>query len=397
MIDKIKILSKSVEQEVINLRRRIHQYPELRFEEKETSRLIKEYLMNHQIKISSNYNDSTAVIGGIGNGNSGPTIALRADMDGLPIFETTGLSFTSKVPGRMHACGHDAHIAILLGAANILNHIKEEIKGRIIFVFQPAEEGAGGAESLLKKGLIEDYNIIMFLGHHVWPGLPLGTYGIKPGALTSISDLINIEIEGKSAHGSMPNEGKDPIVIASHLILNIQELISREISPYEPAVISICKIESGTTHNIIPDKAKILGTMRSFSKETHEYMIKRLNQIAKGTADTFESTIKITVRNLVNSVYNNPDLTFKITGAAREYWGHDKVKNLENPIMVGEDFSCYAERVPSFFGLLGIGGLYGLHNSNFSLDESMIGMSVGWTAYLALKSIEFASKNKNLN
>ncbi|HZK12074.1 MAG TPA: M20 family metallopeptidase [Atribacterota bacterium] len=390
MINKIKMLSKLIEEEVIDLRRRIHQNPELRFEEKDTAQLIKDYLIKNNIKLYSNYADTTAVIGEIGNRDSGPTIALRADMDGLPISETSGLPFASKIPGKMHACGHDAHVAILLGAINLLSRMKDKIKGRIIFVFQPAEEGCGGAESLLQKGLIEDFNITMFFGHHVWPGLPAGTYGLKAGVLTSISDIIKVDIDGKSAHGSMPQQGKDPIVIASHLILNIQDLISREISPYEAAVLSICKIESGTTHNIIPSKAQLLGTMRCFSEKTHKYMLRRLNQIVTGTADTFDSNAKIFVKNIANPVFNNHELTLRVTKAARKYWGHDKTINLENPLMVGEDFSCFSEKVPSFFGLFGIGGLNGLHSSSFIFDESIIDKAVGWTVYLALKGLEFA-------
>ena len=390
MIDKIKMLSRSVKEEIIDLRRRIHQNPELRFQEKDTAQLIKDYLIDNCIKVYPNYNDTTAVIGEIGDKDSGPTIALRADMDGLPISETTGLPFASKKPGKMHACGHDAHIAVLLGAVNLLSSLKEKIRGRIVLVFQPAEEGAGGAESLLQKGIIDDFNIAMFFGHHVWPGLPAGNYGVKSGVMTSISDKIIIDIEGKSAHGSMPQQGKNPIAIASHLILHIQELISREISPYESAVISICKIESGTTHNIIPAKAQLLGTMRCFSENTHKYILKRLKQVVAGTADIFGSSAKISVRNLASSVFNDYELTRRVTKVAQEYWGDDKVSILENPLMVGEDFSCFSKKVPSFFGLFGIGGLYGLHSSNFVFDESTIDKAVGWTAYLALKGLDFA-------
>jgi amidohydrolase len=391
MISKIKALSKSIEKEMIALRRKIHQNPELGFEEKETSKLIRDYLKDNDIKVYLNYDNTTAVLGEIGNASIGPTIALRADMDALPMPETTSLSYASKVPGKMHACGHDAHVTILLGAANLLSQMKEDIKGRIIFVFQPAEEGAGGAKSLLEKGLIEDFNIVNFFGHHVWPGLPSGTYAIKSGPLTSISDMIEIEIEGKNAHGSMPQEGKDPIVIASHLILSLQELISREISPYDSAVLSICKIESGTKHNIIPDKATLLGTMRCFSKSMHQYMVKRLNQIASGTASTFNTNIHISIKTLSNSVQNDYELTEKVKNIAKEYWGQDKIQELKNPLMVGEDFSLFSEKVPSFFGLFGINGSYGLHNSNFIFNESTIVMSVGWTAYLALKALEFSS------
>jgi len=351
--------------------------------------LIKEYLEANDIKVHLNYDNTTAVLGELGNTSKGPTIALRADMDALPILETTRLPYASKVHGKMHACGHDAHVSILLGAANILSKVVKDIKGRIIFVFQPAEEGAGGAKSLIQKGLIEDFNIINFFGHHVWPGLNAGTYGIKPGALTSISDMIEIEIEGKNAHGSMPQEGKDPIVIASHLILCLQELISREISPYKAVVLSICKIESGTKHNIIPDRAMLLGTMRCFSESTHQYMVKRLNKIATGIANTFSTNIKISVKNLANSVQNDVKLTKKVKKVAINYWGKDKIQELENPLMVGEDFSLYSEKVPSFFGLLGINGSHGLHNSNFVFNESTIAMSMGWTAFLALKALEF--------
>lgn len=392
MIKKIKMLSKSIEKEIIDLRRKIHQNPELKFQEKNTAKLVKDYLSDNHIKVYSNYNNTTAVLGEIGNGDMGPTVALRADMDALPITETTGLPFSSKIPGKMHACGHDAHVAILLGAANLLSRMKEKVRGRIIFVFQPAEEGGGGAEMLVKSGLIENFNISMFFGHHVWPQLPAGMYGIKSGALTSIADRIEIEIDGTSAHGSEPHKGKNPIFIALHLIQNIQEMISNEISPYEIVVMNICKIESGTTHNIIPNKAQILGTMRCFSKEIHQYLIGRLDKIASCTADIFNTNIHLSVRTTGNSVINDSFLKKKVEDLANEYWGQDSIQEVKNTLMIGEDFAIYSEKVPSFFGLLGNDGLYGLHNSNFVFDESMIDMSMGWTAYLALKSLGFGVK-----
>lgn len=393
MIKKIKMLSKSIEKEVIDLRRKIHQNPELKFQEKNTAKLVKDYLSdNNNIKVYSNYNNTTAVLGEIGNGDIGPTVALRADMDALSTTETTGLPFSSKIPGKMHACGHDAHVAILLGAANLLSHIEEKVRGRILFVFQPAEEGGGGAEMLVKSGLIENFNISMFFGHHIWPALPSGTYGIKSGSLTSISDRIEIEIDGVSVHGSEPHKGKNPILIALHLIQNIQEIISREISPYETVVITICKIEAGTTHNIVPDKAYILGTMRCVSKEIRQYLIGRLNKIASCTADMFNTNIRVSFITAGHSVKNDPVLTKKVMNLANEYWGESRIKELKHTLMIGEDFGVYSEKVPSFFGLLGNDGLYGLHSSNFVFDESTIDMSVGWTAYLALKSLEFCVK-----
>lgn len=392
MIKKVKMLSKSIEKEVIDLRRKIHQNPELKFQEKDTAKLVKDYLSDNNIKVYSNYNNTTAVLGEIGNGDKGPTVALRADMDALSITETTGLPFSSKIPGKMHACGHDAHVAILLGAANLLSRMEEKVRGRIIFVFQPSEEGGGGAEMLVRSGLIENFNISMFFGHHIWPALPAGTYGIKSGALTSISDRIEIDIDGISAHGSEPHKGKNPILIALYLIQNIQEIISREISPYETVVITITKIKSGTTHNIVPDKAHILGTMRCLSKEIHKYLIGRLNKIVSCTADMFNTNIHISVKTVGNPVLNDSVLTKKVKNLANEYWGQDRIQELKNPLMMGEDFSFYSEKVPSFFGLLGNDGLYGLHNSNLVFDESIIDIAVGWTAYLALKSFEFGVK-----
>lgn len=391
MIKKIKALSKSIENEVINLRRKIHHDPELRFEEKNTAKLIKDYLCNNDIKVYPNYYNTTAVLGEIGNQDIGPTVALRADMDAIRITETTNLPFSSKNPGKMHACGHDAHVAILLGAANLLNKMREEIKGRILFVFQPAEEGGGGAKMLVEKGLIEEFNISMFFGNHVWSGLQSNSYGIKSGVTFAVSDRIEIEIDGISAHGSEPYKGKNSILIGVHLIQNIQEIISREVSPFETVVLTICKFDSGTTHSIVPAKATILATMRTVSKKTRQFMIERINKIADGMANIFDTEIRVEVIPGTLLV-NDPILFEEVKKTAYKYWGSDRIVELDKPLMLGEDFADYAERVPSFFGLFGNSGSHGLHSSYFVYDESNIEMAVGWTAYLALKSLGFNIK-----
>lgn len=392
---KIQRLAPETEERVIRLRRELHQYPELAFKEKKTAQLISEELQRCGVEVHSNYADTTAVIGVIEGSKPGSTRALRADMDALAINEDSGLSFSSKINGRMHACGHDVHTAILLGVANLLSQLKSDLSGKIVLIFQPAEEGSAGAKVLIDQGLIEEFGIEMIFGHHVWPDLPLGVFGIRSGILTSQSDRVIIEINGKGAHVAKPNKAIDPIVVASYLILAYQELISKEISPLDHAVFGFGNIQAGDAYNAIPEKAILKGTVRTFSSKTQDYIERRIGEILNGVTNTFRAKGKLDYIRLYPSVVNNSQLTSKVTKWAKYIWGEKNAVKLSKPLMIAEDFAFYCQKVPSFFGMLGVGGEYDIHNPHLVLDESIIIQAVIWNVYLALKTSEINLKESS--
>ena len=381
------------EQRIIELRRIIHQHPELAFEEVQTARLVCEELERLGIEVHSNYADTTAVIGVLKGEKPGPTRALRADMDALPVQEQTGLPFASNIPGKMHACGHDAHVSILLGAAHILAQLRSELSGNIVFVFQPAEEGKGGGRVLTEYGLLEDFGIEAIFGHHVWPGLKEGHYfGTRPGVLTSNSDTVIARIYGKGAHGARPNQGLDPVVISSHYVLACQELISREISPGEPVVLTYGRLHAGDSYNVIPEEAELTGTVRTQSSETRDFIERRLGEILHGITATFRSTGKLEYIRRYPSIVNHDALTSQVFTWAEAFWGNDHIENVPHPSMIGEDFAFYAQKIPACFGFLGVKSQYDLHNPHFAVEESSLAPAAAWTAWIALNSFQLSDR-----
>jgi len=387
--EKIKNLAQDIEENTIQIRRKLHQYPELAFKEEKTAKLISKELKRYNgFDIYSNYGGTTGVIGVIKGEKPGSTRALRADIDALAIKEDTGLSYSSQVKGKMHACGHDVHTAILLGTANLLSKLKPDLSGKVVLIFQPAEEAGTGAKKLIDKGIIKEFGIEMIFGYHVWPDLPVGVIGIRSGVLTSQADKIMIEIYGKGTHAAKPDKGIDPIVIASYLILAYQELISKEISPLNPVTLNFGYIQAGNVYNAIPEKTILKGTLRTFNSATRNYALQRIEEILNGITSTFRAKGKLYHNPRSPSVVNHPLLTSEVARWAKEIWGEKDIVRLTKPIMVAEDFSYYCKKVPSFYGLLGIGGDHDLHSSRLALDESMIIKAIIWNTYLAYKSSE---------
>lgn len=355
-----------LEQRVIDWRRDIHQHPELSNREFRTARLVAEHLealgMEVQTEIAH-----TGVVGLLKGGKPGPTIALRADMDALPVTEQTDVPFASTATGEyrgdevgvMHACGHDLHTAMLMGAAEHLASMQDELAGNVMFIFQPAEEGAppgeeGGAELMLKEGLFAQNKPDAVLGIHVWSAGTTGTIGYREGPLMASSDRFEIFVKGEQTHGSRPWGGVDPIVAASQIINNVQTIVSRQIDITKaPAVVSFGKIEGGVRNNIIPDEVYLEGTIRNFDMDNRQQIFAKLETTATHTAKSSGAEADVHIHEGYPVTYNSPELVRQMLPVTRSVAGEDKV--FENELVTGaEDFSFFANEVPGMFVFLGI-------------------------------------------
>ncbi|MFP3391237.1 amidohydrolase [Brevibacillus sp. SIMBA_040] len=375
----------NIEQRLVDIRRHLHQNPELSNEEYETTAFIREQLEQAGIRVSSDYALPTGLIAEVGDPEhaSGPIIALRADIDALPIHEQTGLPYASKIPGKMHACGHDFHTAAILGAAFLLKEREHELKGTVRFVFQPAEEKAVGAVKVLQAGALEGVRAIY--GFHNKPELPTGTIGIKAGALMAAADGFVIELEGVASHAAVPDASIDPIVTAAHLVTALQSIVSRNINPLDSAVISVTKINSGTSWNVIPEKAVLDGTLRTFDEEVRSRVIERFEQIVNGVAAAFRT--KATLRWIQGppSVTNDAYLAVAAEKTAKRL-GLTVVEPKPSP--AGEDFAFYQKEVPGFFAFIGTSGEREWHHPAFDVDEQALPLSASFFAELAATELE---------
>ncbi|NWG02206.1 MAG: amidohydrolase, partial [Syntrophaceae bacterium] len=271
---------------LIEIRRIIHMHPELGFEEVETSKFISKWLERFGIEVKSGY-AKTGVIGLLQGGESGRTVAIRADMDALPLEEANPVPYVSKVKGKMHACGHDAHVAILLGVAKFFSSVKDQIRGNIKWIFQPAEEGGGGGKVMVEEGVLENPKVDAIFGAHVFPFLPVGKVGVYEREGLAATDRFTIKLIGKGGHAASPHMARDPILAAGHLITQIHSIVSRNINPLESGVITIGKVIGGTAFNIIPDEVELLGTVRSLTPQVREELKSKLEQVTQGVARSF--------------------------------------------------------------------------------------------------------------
>jgi amidohydrolase len=387
LIKRIKLLSKKHSAEIISLRRKLHQYPELAFEEFKTSKLI-------YSKLKSLKPNKVTKLGGNGiialiNGKTGKKcIGLRADMDALPIQEKTGLSFTSKNPGVMHACGHDAHMAMLYGAMLILSKLKNEINGKIKFIFQPAEEkNPGGASILIKHGVLKNPKVDAIFGQHVISGKSAGSLGFYPGVMMASQDELYITITGKPGHGAKPHTTIDPIVVASQVVLALQTIASRNTNPYDPLVITIGKFVGGTATNIIPAEVKLEGTIRTLNEKLRKKSLKLIDRTLKGITESAGAKYKFDISPGYPELVNNPKITEFASNAAREYSGKKNVFIAES-LLAAEDFAFYLKKIPGTFYRIGVGNTSDIHTSTINIDESSIIAGAGFMAYLALSYLK---------
>ena len=361
-------------EEIIKWRRYLHQNPEVSFKEVETAKYIYNELSKFpNITLSTPTENSVVAI--LKGNNSGETIALRADIDALEILEEADVDFKSKNPGVMHACGHDTHVAMLLGAVKVLSEIPEKIKGTVKFIFQPAEEcPPGGAKAIVEAGVLDDVDFIF--GLHIFSGIESGNIGIINGPLTAAADIFEINIKGKGAHGSMPELSVDPILTGVEIINNLNNIVSRNISPMDNVVISIGQFTSGQAHNIIPDTAKIKGTVRSYNDETRLFTKKRIEEVVEHVCKMYRAEYELEYTLGYSSVVNNIKATDIVRNAAKKIVGEEKIY-VAPKIMVGEDFSAYTDVTKGSFFILGGGASedgykYINHNPNFIIDEESL-------------------------
>ena len=393
--DLIKKYAAQYKEQVIAWRRHIHSHPELSGEEKNTSLFIQKVLGELGIPFVNDVSDY-AVIGEIQGAHTGPVIALRADIDALPIYEEVDIKYKSRYDGIMHACGHDIHTSCLVGCAYVLSHIRDSLHGNVKFIFQPAEEVNKGAKMLVERGVMENPKVDAIFGLHNHPDIPCGKIGVKLGGLMAAVDTIKIEVNGFGGHGGIPNRTIDPIVASSAIIMGIQTIVSRNISPLESAVISIGTINGGTANNVISEKVDMTGTCRSFSNEVRKKISENLENIVCEIARGYQATAKLDYLFDLPAVINSKEMYAIACKSVCDLYSEDAIVD-PIPSTGGEDFSIFMEKAPGFFYWLGVGNkeqdcIYQWHNPKFKADKNSI--LVG-TNVLCQSVINYMDKLKN--
>ncbi len=364
-----------IKDEIIDLRRRIHQHPEIGRTEVETQKLVEGYLQ--KLGIKTKRIAGTGVLGLLEGGLPGSTVGLRADMDALRIQEKTGVSYASKYPGIMHACGHDAHTATLLGAAKILAAFRKELPGNVKFFFQPDEEGDGGAAPMVADGGLENPKVDAMFGAHVTPDIPVGYIGTRSGKSYAASNPFDITIRGFGSHGARPHKGIDAIAIACQVVGALQLYISRETDPLDSAVITVGTFHGGFQRNVICDEVTITGIIRTLGPEKRKNTVEAVRRITEGIVQAFGAKADIVIHESYPGVVNDPAMTKLASDSIAELLGADKLVAVENPSMGTEDFGIFLEHVPGCFYQAGVANpaktpTVSLHNSQFNIDEDAL-------------------------
>ena len=368
----IKNQIEAYQQYMIDLRRDFHMYPEVAFQETRTSQRLKEEL--EKLGIDSVSMAKTGVVATIKGKNDGKMVALRADIDALAVEEKNAVEYASKTHGFSHACGHDAHMAMLLGAARVLNDMKSELNGSVRLIFQPAEEVTGGATGIIKEGGLKGVDNIF--GIHILGLLPMGTVAVEAGARMSSADMFTIDVIGKGGHGGMPDQGVDAIVAASAIVMDLQSIVSRETSPIEPVVISVGQFNAGTAFNVIAGSARLQGTVRCFSDKIRERIPSIIERIATHTAKAYRADAEVTFIEGVPPTVNEETSTLRAKEVVDKILGKDAIINMP-PMTGAEDFSLYLKEVPGAFLFLGgmnqqKDAMYGQHHQRFNIDEDAL-------------------------
>ena len=382
-------------EQVITWRRHLHRNPETSFQEEQTARFVRETLETFDgLEISRPTENS--VVASLTGSRPARTIAIRADIDALPVTEENDSEFVSRNPGVMHACGHDGHTAMLLGAAKILSGMREELKGEVRFVFQHAEElSPGGAEELVEAGVMEGVDAV--LGIHLWSQLPVGKVGITYGPMMAAPDIFEVTVKGSGGHAAFPHQNVDPIAIGAQVVTNLQHVVSREVDPIDGVVLSVTRFEGGTTHNVIPGTVEMEGTVRTLDPEVREKMPDLMERVIRGVTMAHDADYEFSYKRGYRPVINDEGLIREIEETAKEVVGEGNVEVMP-PNMGGEDFSAYGQKAPSAFYLVGAGNeLKGItaphHHPRFDIDEEALAIGLKMHLAAALRLLDDERKD----
>lgn len=377
-IDRLKSDIDELVPDMVAMRRDLHEHPELAFEEVRTSGIVAGRLRALGLDVRTGV-AKTGVVGTLKGGKAQPgakTLAIRADMDALPIHELNNLDYRSTIDGKMHACGHDGHTSVLLAVADLLTKRREELNGNVKFVFQPAEEVIGGAEPMVKEGALEGVDNI--IGLHIFSDYPLGRVGVRAGSTFASADKFVLKVRGKGGHGAMPNTAVDPIIVAAHITTALQTLVSRETSPFSPTVITVARIEAGTAFNIIPEDAELWGSLRAYSAEHRTLMIRRITELAQGIATAMNASCEVKIFDGCPACVNDPAMSELVQRAAASTVGAQSVDSGEEVMTTGsDDMAYFLQAVPGCYFIVGAhneekGAKYPHHHPRFQIDEDSL-------------------------
>ena len=382
MID-FKAQAEGLRDELIARRRDLHMHPELAFEEFRTAGIVADELRQLGLEVQTGVG-KTGVVAVLEGAHDGPTVLVRADMDALPILEENKFAYASVTPGKMHACGHDGHTTIGLGVAKLLTQQRDQIAGRVKFVFQPAEETVGGAKAMIADGALNDPRPDVTLGLHLWNSMPLGQLGVGDGPVMAGATTFTLKIVGKGGHAALPNGTIDPIVCAAQMITALQTIVSRNVDPLDSAVISVTRVQSGTAYNIIPQDAELWGTIRTFKLEVRDHVEQRMREITNGIAQAMGCTATLDVMHGTLPVRNDPEVTERTRTVLRQLVGESGLVTTERT-MGAEDVGLFMDDIPGMYFFVGAAvpnqtEYYGHHHPRFDFDENALPLSVALMA-----------------
>lgn len=366
-------------EEVIRLRRDLHRHPELGFEEVRTAGIVADYLGALGLEVRTGV-ARTGVVAVIEGSEPGPTLLLRADMDALPVHEATGVEYASTIKGKMHACGHDGHTAILLGAARVLSGMRDRIKGAVKLVFQPAEEGPGGAEPMIAEGVLEDPRVDAAVGLHLWSDFPVGRVGVQPGPFMAAADTFDVVVRGRGGHAAAPHQTVDSVLVASHLVVALQSVVSRTVDPLESVVVTVTRMHGGEAYNVIPDEVRLGGTIRSFLPELRTEVRDRVKALVEGVAAGFGASAEFHYSEGYPPVINDAAMAELVTSCCHDLLGVE-AHVVDSRTLGGEDMAYFLNAVPGCYFFLGArdeekGCDFPHHHPRFNVSEEAFPLGV---------------------